>query len=168
MPDMSPTAPRPAALAALREFDELRNPDDASNGSSMADTLARAEEATTLLKQNYTTWAREDIEKGQRCLDDATGDPAKARIHLDGLFAIMHNVKGQGASFGYPLVTRIAQSLCKLVGAKHDAGEPMLRIVQAHLDALKLVLDQKIEGSGGETGEKLVGKLETLAQQLVG
>jgi Hpt domain len=166
---MSQTAtPRPAALAALREFDELRNPDDAANGTSMADTLARAEEATTLLKQNYTSWAREDIEKGQRHLDDATGDPARARIHLDGLFAIMHNVKGQGASFGYPLVTRIAQSLCKLLGAKHDAGEPMMRIAQAHVDALKLVLDQKIEGPGGETGEKLAGKLEALAQDLVG
>ena len=165
---MSQISPRPAALAALREFDELRNPDDASNGTSMADTLARAEEATTLLKQNYTSWAREDIEKGQRHLDDAAGDPARARIHLDGLFAIMHNVKGQGASFGYPLVTRIAQSLCKLLGAKHDAGEPMMRIAQAHVDALKLVLDQKIEGPGGETGEKLAGKLEALTQGLVG
>jgi hypothetical protein len=167
MPEMSNTAPRPAALAAMREFDELRNPEDASNGSSMADTLARAEEATTLLKQNYTTWAREDIEKGQRCLDEANADPARVRAQLDALYAIMHNVKGQGASFGYPLVTRIAQSLCKLVGAKHDAGEPMLRIAQAHVDALKLVLDQKIEGPGGETGEKLVSRLEDLAQKLV-
>ena len=113
---MSNTAPRPAALAAMREFDELRNPEDAFSGSSMADTLARAEEATTLLKQNYTTWAREDIEKGQRCLDEAMGDPAKARIHLDGLYAIMHNVKGQGASFGYPLVTRIAHQLAQIGG----------------------------------------------------
>jgi len=165
---MNQTAPRPAALAALRDFDELRNPEDAFNGTSMADTLARAEEATTLLKQNYTSWAREDIEKGQRHLDDAAGDPARARIHLDGLYAIMHNVKGQGASFGYPLVTRVAQSLCKLLGAKHDPGEPMLRIAQAHLDALKLVLEQKIEGPGGETGEKLGGRLETLVQELVG
>jgi len=147
MPDMSHTAPRPAALAALREFDQLRNPEDALNGPSMADTLARAEEATTLLKQNYTVWAREDVEKGQRHLDDASGDPARARVHLDGLYAVMHNVKGQGSSFGYPLVTRVAQ---------------------AHLDALKLVLEQKIEGSGGETGEKLAGKLEALTQELLG
>jgi len=168
---MNQTVPRPAALAALREFEELRNPEDALNGPSMADTLARAEEATTLLKQNYTVWAREDVEKGQRHLDDATAataDPARARVHLDGLYAVMHNVKGQGSSFGYPLVTRVSQSLCKLLGAKHDAGEPMMRVAQAHLDALKLVLDQKIEGSGGETGEKLAGKLETLAQELLG
>jgi hypothetical protein len=168
MPDMSQSAPRPAALAALREFDELRNPEDAANGSSMADTLARAEEATTLLKQNYTSWAREDIEKGQRCIDSAGGDPARARTHLDELYALMHNVKGQGASFGYPLVTRIAQSLCRLLGAKHDIGGPMLRVAQAHIDALKLVLDQRIEGPGGETGEKLASRLETLADELVG
>src|SRR5215510_6709629 len=125
MTDMSQTAPRPAALAAMREFEELRNPEDALNGSSMADTLARAEEATTLLKQNYTTWAREDIEKGQRCLDEAAADPARVRAQLDALYAIMHNVKGQGASF--------SASTC----AKHDAGEPMMRIAQAHVDALK-------------------------------
>lgn len=163
---MNKTAPRPAALAALREFDELRTAGDGLPAASMADTLARAEEATVLLRQNYTTWAREDIDKGQRCLDDATADPAKLRNHLDALYAIMHNVKGQGSSFGYPLVTRIAQSLCKLLGAKHDAGDAMLRVAQAHLDALKLVLEQKIEGPGGDSGEKLASKLEALAQNV--
>ena len=151
------------------------NPKRGTSGDPVADigynplkeTLARAEEATTALRANYPEWARIDVDQAQAILAAATSEPDRRREHLDLVYAAMHNIKGQGASFGYPLVTRIAQSLCKLLGAKHDIGGPMLRVVQAHVDALKLVLDQKIEGPGGETGEKLASRLEALADELV-
>ncbi len=135
---------------------------DAIDFRSLADTLARAEEATALLRANYTTWARADVEKTQRALDAATRDPRLRRAHLDELYVMMHNIKGQGSSFSYPLVTRIGQSLCRLIAPDRDVGEPGLRIVQAHLDALKLVLEQQITGTGGELGAALARRLESL------
>jgi hypothetical protein len=71
-------------------------------------------------------------------------------------------MKGQGSSFGYPLVTRFSQSLCKLLAPGREIGDPGIKIAQAHLDALKLVLDQRIAGKGGEIGEKLAARLEGL------
>ena len=70
--------------------------------------------------------------------------------------------QGQGASFGYPLVSRIGQSLCRLIAPGRSVDEDGLKLAQAHLDALKLVLDQKIAGKGGETGDKLAARLESL------
>jgi len=128
----------------------------------LKDTLARAEEATVALRANYTTWARADVDATQSLLDAAKGDPAGRREHLDRLYAAMHNMKGQGSSFGYPLVTRFSQSLCRLLAPGRELGDPALKIAQAHLDALKLVLDQKIAGKGGEVGEKLALRLEGL------
>jgi hypothetical protein len=74
----------------------------------------------------------------------------------------MHNIKGQGASFGYPLVTRIGQSLCRLVAPGRALDEAGLKLAQAHLDALKLVLEKQIAGKGGEVGDKLAARLESL------
>jgi hypothetical protein len=128
----------------------------------LKETLARAEEATTALRANYTKWARADLDKTQALLDIAKGDPAGRREHLDRLYAAMHNMKGQGSSFGYPLVTRLSQSLCRLVAPGRDVGDAAIRVAQAHLDALKLVLDQQIAGKGGEVGEKLAARLEGL------
>jgi hypothetical protein len=128
----------------------------------LKETLARAEEATTALRANYTEWARIDINHTQTLLDAAKAAPAGRREQLDLLYAAMHNIKGQGSSFGYPLVTRLGQSLCRLVAPGRAVDEAGLKIAQAHLDALKLVLDQKIAGKGGEVGEKLAARLEGL------
>ena len=128
----------------------------------LKETLARAEEATTALRANYTEWARIDVNNTQALLDAAKKGTAGQRDQLDLLYAAMHNIKGQGTSFGYPLVTRIGQSLCRLIAPGRALDEAGLKIAQAHLDALKLVLDQKIAGKGGEVGDKLAARLESL------
>ena len=128
----------------------------------LKETLARAEEATTALRANYTEWARIDLNHTQVLLDAAKKGPERRREQLDLLYAAMHNIKGQGTSFGYPLVTRIGQSLCRLIAPGRALDDAGLKIAQAHLDALKLVLDQKIAGKGGEVGEQLAARLESL------
>jgi multidrug efflux pump subunit AcrA (membrane-fusion protein) len=128
----------------------------------LKETLARAEEATTALRANYTEWARIDVNNTQTLLDAAKMGADRQREQLDLLYAAMHNIKGQGSSFGYPLVTRIGQSLCRLIAPGRALDEAGLKIAQAHLDALKLVLDQKIAGKGGEVGDKLAARLEGL------
>lgn len=128
----------------------------------LKETLARAEEATTALRANYTEWARIDVDHTQALLDAAKKGPEGRREQLDLLYQAMHNIKGQGTSFGYPLVTRIGQSLCRLLAPGRPIDDDGLKIAQAHLDALKLVLIQKIAGKGGETGDKLAAKLESM------
>jgi hypothetical protein len=128
----------------------------------LKETLARAEEATTALRANYTQWARIDVDNTQALLDAAKKAPEGRREQLDLLYAAMHNIKGQGTSFGYPLVTRLGQSLCRLIAPGRAVDDAGLKVAQAHLDALKLVLDQKIAGKGGEVGDKLAARLESL------
>lgn len=128
----------------------------------LKETLARAQEATTALRANYTEWARIDVDQAQALLDAAKRDPERRREQLDRAYAATHNIKGQGTSFGYPLVSRIGQSLCRLIAPGRALDEAGLKLAQAHLDALKLVLDQKIAGKGGEIGDKLASRLESL------
>ena len=128
----------------------------------LKETLARAEEATTALRANYTQWARIDVDNTQALLDAAKKAPEGRREQLDLLNAAKHNNKGQGTSIGYPLVTRLGQSLCRLIAPGRAVDEAGLKVAQAHLDALKLVLDQKIAGKGGEVGDKLATRLESL------
>src|SRR5215475_2329656 len=116
-------------------------PSDTTSGGSdvgynpLKETLARAEEATTALRANYTEWARIDVDNTQALLDAAKKAPESRRGQLDLLYAAMHNIKGQGSSFGYPLVTRIGQSLCRLVAPGRTVDDDGLKVAQAHLDA---------------------------------
>jgi hypothetical protein len=134
----------------------------------LGETLARAEATTSELRINYPIWARADLDKAQTALNAARREPAPGRKHLDELHAMMHNIKGQGTSFGYPLVTRIGQSLCRMVAPGRAVDTAGMKVAQAHLDALKLVLDQRIAGSGEELGDRLARRLEGLTEKTVG
>src|SRR5215470_3034480 len=92
----------------------------------LKETLSRAEEAATALRANYTEWARIDVDNTQARLDAAKRGVEGRREQLDLLYAAMHNIKGQGTSFGYPLVTRISQSLCRLIAPGRVLEEPGL------------------------------------------
>lgn len=149
-------------------FDAPRPPPErecyeAIGNKPLKETLARAEQATTALRANYTEWARVDVDQAQAVFDTARADPADRRTRLDRVFAAMHNIKGQGSSFGYPLVTRIGQSMCRLIEPGRTVGDADLKVAQAHLDALKLVLDKQIAGAGGKTGEALAKRLEAMS-----
>src|SRR6185369_15681308 len=81
---------------------------------------------------------------------------------IKNLYGLAHNIKGQGSSFGYPLVTRIGHSLCTLVRQERPFADADLGVMQAHLDALRLILTKDIKGEGGEVGGKLAARLENM------
>src|SRR5258708_32088669 len=72
--------------------------------------LARAEAAVAALAVDYVAWATRDL----AAMRDIAASLAAA-ADVDRLYAISHDVKGQGGSFGYPLVTAIAGSLCRFL-----------------------------------------------------
>lgn len=79
---------------------------------------------------------------------------------------IAHDIKGQGGSFGYPLITDIGNSLSGLL--KHDRlmSDAGLALLSAHITALTTVMDKAIEGDGGDLGSSYVERLEDLVAEL--
>lgn len=129
---------------------------------SLAAAMLRAEDAVAELAADYTVWAIGDVKRAEDAFALAKSEPEKRHFHLDTLYSAAHDMKGQGGSFGYPLVTKIGQSLCRYLhsGEMDEASFP---VIQAHLGALRLIIEKSIKGEGGPVGAKLVAKLESLA-----
>src|ERR1044071_2384676 len=141
--------------------------DEPDEQGSMAAVLARAQAAVDDLAKGYTTWARADVDRARQALDAALGDPPQRAKHVEELFRVAHDLKGQGASFGYPLVTKIADSLCKLTRDRKLAYQDRhLDLVRSHLDAAQLVLTKEIKGEGGQVGADLTAKLKTRVDEI--
>ena len=157
------TAPSKDSKPVARQSPDRPDGGGAIDYQPLGAALAAAEAATAEMRATYTNWARSDIDRAQAALDAAARDPLRRREHMNQLYALMHNVKGQGASFDYPIVTRIGQSLCQIADPRREIGDDALKVAQAHLDALKLILDQRISGPGGGMAERLVARLESLA-----
>ena len=144
---------------------------DDGRAGGIAATVRRAQDAVAELSADYQNWALADLAKAEQALSEARADPAAAQPALQRLYGVAHDMKGQGGSFGFPLVTHVAQSLCRLLvgpggSARHvalPAEEATFGLVEVHLKALRLILEKSVRGEGGEVGQKLVAKLQAMA-----
>ena len=69
--------------------------------------------------------------------------------------ALAHDLKGQGGTFGYPLITTFADSLFQFTDAGARQTDNYVQIVQAHIDSIRAVVAGEIRGDGGQTGREL-------------
>ncbi len=124
-------------------------------GQSPESAIRRSLNSRKELVDSYETSAVDDLQKlwqEHEAMKDQTpiGKDRVARI-----FDFSHEARGQGGSFGYPLVSLIADSLCKFVEPKEQLDDEQLNIVQLHLLALKAVFRQRLKGQQPEMGSEL-------------
>ena len=131
------------------------------------DAVRDAEAAVAALADSFLEWINEDIGKAKKALAAAQEKPGDNQAELREIFGVVHNVKGQGGSFGYDLLTSIGGSLCDyLRNEDASADEKQLKVVAAHFAAMDFVLEKNIQGSGGDVGGQLTGKIAQLAANI--
>ena len=138
-------------------MDSLASKAGFGSGGIDQEQIARAEAALAALAVEYLAWAAADLEK-MRALAERLAD----RADIERLYAVAHDVKGQGGSFGYPLMTAIADSLCRVLKTLQQA-EAARPAIAAHLDAMALVLGERWAGGQGARGEALLLRLASMA-----
>ena len=83
-------------------------------------------------------------------------------------YKIAHELRGQGGSYGYPLVTRFGDQVCRYLDAAAGLDAKSLVIVKATADAIAVVINSKVVGDGGDTGRALVAMLDKVLAQVKG
>jgi chemotaxis protein histidine kinase CheA len=127
--------------------------------------IAAAEAVLAELAAEYPAYAAADLADLETAFDalwqlfeEAPGEiEAPSAIHA--VFEVAHNMKGQGASFGYDLITTIAGSLCAETRDRQRACLADAERWGAHLAALSAVLEDRLTGEGGPEGEALIASL---------
>ena len=117
--------------------------------------LEAANAALEKMSEDYPDWVGKIIvelrEHLMRCIDtpaDRTKRYAKIR-------EIAHDMKGQGGTFGYPLMTAFATSLVDCVGPKSGTSDNHIEIIKSHIDSMSAVIKDRVKGNGGEIGKAL-------------
>ena len=128
-----------------------------------SERVANAEATIRKMTEDFPIWALEDIDKLDSQLRDAEPTSGNGKATLAEAFKIVHDMRGQGGSFGYPLITRISGSFCRFLESVNDVTPQALAISNAHAKALRTVLENRISGNGGEMGDKIATGLEKAA-----
>ncbi len=126
-----------------------------------AELLAKAEAAVEALKEGYREHL---IAAGQRLAELRSAyaaGPDRLETARD-LYASGHDLKGQAATFGYELVTEVADLLCDILRPGELVQVTALNVVDKHIETLLNLIDQDFQGSGGETGQAVLQHLRSL------
>ncbi|MEX6723061.1 Hpt domain-containing protein [Parapedomonas caeni] len=122
--------------------------------------LEAAQKIFEEMAEDYPDWVSNQIaqlyELHRRCVDT----PEQRRGLFEQITAMAHDLKGQGGTFGYPLVTTFATSLNRFSTLRNDIRDSHVEIIKAHIDAMRAVIRDRIKGDGGAIGAALTRGLE--------
>lgn len=105
--------------------------------------------------EGFIGWAKEYLNRLAKQVADAKARVGERTTNFEEINLIAHELRGQGGTFGYPLITVFAKSLYDVTKPPCSQDDNMLEIVKAHIDAMRAVMREKIEGDGGEVGQTL-------------
>lgn len=128
-------------------------------GGIDANAIAKAEAALKAMSAQFGQWLNDEIVK----LDQAQAD-IRAKGYTpetaEALYFRAHDLKGLGATYQYPLVTRIAGSLCRLMDDTDKRMQAPLALLDAHVDAIRAVVRDEIQTDEHPVGRDLAETLE--------
>ena len=121
--------------------------------------IARAEAALKSLSGNFVQWLNDEISKLEAARATIRAD-GPSHENMESLYLRAHDLKGLGATYGFPLITRVAGLLCRLIDDKSKRLEAPVGLLDAHIDAIKAAARDDIKTEDHPVGKVLVQELE--------
>lgn len=129
--------------------------------------LAKAEAALKNLSTNFAQWLDDEINKL-----DAARQTVRAEgptiANMESLYLRVHDLKGLGTTYGFPLITRIAGSLCKLIDDREKRVTAPMALVDAHIQAIRAAVRDDIKADDHPVGKLLIQELERQVREYAG
>jgi chemotaxis protein histidine kinase CheA len=130
------------------------------------DPVARAEAALAELADDFSVWMDQECARldAARNAIRATGITPGNR---DILFRAAHDMKGQAATFGFPQVAPVADSLCRLIEHIPDMARMPMPLVDQHVDAIRAITHKNTRGDGAKYAAQLAEKLRHVTDEFL-
>lgn len=116
-----------------------------SGGPSPEKAILRALNAAEDLMDGYQGWAVDDLTRLWKAYE-ASQRTRQSAPQIREMFEIAHGVRGEGGSFGFPVVSVIADSLCKFIETKSRLSRGELEVIKVHIMAMRAVFRQGLKG----------------------
>lgn len=129
------------------------------------DAIARAEPAMQKLSIKFSAWLHEEITKleGARATILAEG-PSEENMEV--LYLRSHDLKGLGTTYGFPLISRIAGLLCRLIEEKALRLKAPFVLIHALIQGIKASVRENITTEDHPVEQILVQELEVQIKAL--
>jgi chemotaxis protein histidine kinase CheA len=135
-------------------------------GDDETDPVARAQTALDALASDFSAWMREECDRLQKARLAALAQGVDA-AQLGELFRAAHDIKGGAATFGYPLVAPVAESLCRLIEHTPEAGQIPVPLLEQHVDAIRAIVREYARPDIRQMAGALNARLQSVTQDFL-
>lgn len=170
-PKLDPDA---AAVTAFADHDVIVPPNKLKKAavrtrpgeSYEPDPVARAEQALFELSGDFAQWMESECERldAARRTVATAGFTAKTR---DEMFRAAHDIKGEAATFGFPLAEPVAASLCRLIEHCPDPADIPLMLVDQHVDGIRAIVHRHANGNSERKAQVLAQRLREVTEEFL-
>lgn len=130
------------------------------------DPVAQAEAALAELAGDFGQWMDQECTR----LDNARNAVKAAGLNTatrDALFLAAHDIKGQATTFGFPLVTPVADSLCRLIEHTPEMARLPMSLIDQHVDAVRAITHRNTRGDSDSNAARLAEKLRHVTEEFL-
>ena len=135
-------------------------------GADEPDPIVDAEAALVELSAQFGSWMEDEC---------AALDRARQLLHAEGfteaarqrLFRAAHDIKGHGATLGFPIAAEVADSLCRLIEDGADLSPAPLTVIDQCVDAVRAIIREHDLANAERTAAELAESLRALVDDLL-
>jgi hypothetical protein len=122
--------------------------------------IQKAEEALKDLRADFGSWLEEEVAKLEAIAKTVRSTGLNSPEGEE-LFVRAHDLRGLGSTYEFPIVTRLAGSLTKLIDMPEKREKAPLALALAHVNAIRAALSQNIRDANDPVAAELAVELET-------
>jgi hypothetical protein len=137
-----------------------------ATGRISPEALIKAQAAIDEMAQDYPDWAMGQIDQLAERHKRLVFSPDTRPEHYKEVHRIAHDMKGQGGTFGYPMVSTIAESLYRTTSTEARYTDAEVEIVKAHIDSIRIILNSRTKDPDSETGTRVQRVLDSVIRKL--
>lgn len=121
--------------------------------------IEKAEDAIKDLRSDFGAWLEEEVQKLEDAAAEVKSEGLKGKAG-ETLFIRAHDLRGVGSTYEFPIITRLAKSLTKLIDIDEKRQQAPRALALAHVDAIRAALSQNIRDTNDAVAAALAEELE--------
>ena len=121
--------------------------------------LEAAAEELVSMEADYADWVKDTVSFLRTTHLALKEQPKNHWKYFRIINTLAHELRGQGSTFGYPLVTEFGKSLFNYTKIDVKPDERFIELIHAHIESIQAVVRERIKGDGGEVGKIIVETL---------
>lgn len=130
------------------------------------DPVARAEAALVQLSSEFAGWMRSECDRLEAARQEVGRQGLTLAVH-DELFRAAHDIRGEATTFGFPEVTGIAESLCRVLEHTPDLTRIPISVIDQHVDAVRAIIREYARDDLEDIADALTKRLRDVTDEFL-